>query len=129
MQCGFVPWHFAGIFDDPGEDKVLDAGTSIVDDNVAQVHHFQLVIEAVTLGRWPRTADVVQINHGMMVSAFRLQDAESFDDSRLSDADRSIEENGVDHPSRLSHRLAPGALRLRDARTGGPGAANTDESW
>ena len=107
MQCGFVPWYFAGIFDDAGEDKVLDAGTAIVGDKVAQVHQFQFVIEAVAFGRWPCTADVVQINHGMMVSAFRLQDAESFGNSRLSDAHRSIDENGVDHPSRLSHRLAP----------------------
>ena len=66
---------------------MLDAGTAIVDDKVAQIRHFQFMIEAVVFGRWPCTADVVQVDHSMMVAIFRLQGAESFDDGRLSDAD------------------------------------------
>ena len=72
LQCGFVPRYLTGFLDNAGEDKALDAGMAIVDDKVAEIRHLQFMIKAITFGRWPCTADVVQVDHSMMVATFRL---------------------------------------------------------
>ena len=97
------------MLDNAGEDEVLDTSIPIVDDQVAQIQQFEFRIESVAPGGWPGASDVVQVNYGMVSSTLSHQDAES-GPSRLAGADRSVEEYGVDHLS----RLLPGVL------SGGP---------
>jgi len=75
LQSGFVPRYLTGFLDNAGEDEVLDAGTAIVNDKVAQVRYFQFMIEAVVFGWWPCTADVVEVDYSVMVRTFCLQRA------------------------------------------------------
>ena len=82
-----------------------NSGSTVVGRYGMEIGQLEFVGEPIVFRGWPDTMNLIEIDDRMRVAVLHLDATYRVCNSRFSDTDRSVEEDAVNHPTRLSQPL------------------------
>ena len=117
FQSGLIASYFGGFFDHSREDEMSNSGSAVVGRHGMEIGQLEFVGEPIVFRGWPDAMNLIEIDDRMRVAVLHLDAAYRVRNSRFSDADRSVEEDAVNHPTRLSQPLRRTLKQVRCRRS------------
>ena len=94
-----------------------NSGSAVVGRYGMEIGQLEFVGEPIVFRGWPDAMNLIEIDDRMRVAVLHLDAAYRVRNSRFSDADRSVEEDAINHPTRLSQPLRRTLKQVRCRRS------------
>ena len=82
-----------------------NSGSAVVGRYGMEIGQLEFVGEPIVFRGWPDAMNLIEIDDRMRVAVLHLDATYRVCNSRFSDTDRSVQEDAINHPTRLSQPL------------------------